>query len=74
MINKFKKDVEYCKCPACNTSYVLFKCSAPDIPFLHRVCITCGSPMEVANPFYIEEVEYVCIDSDDSDSRLPSCP
>lgn len=74
MINKFKPSHESIDCPACGTSYVLFKDSAPDIPLLHRVCITCGSPIEVTNPYYIEEAEYVCIDSGNCDSRLPSCP
>ena len=74
MINKFKPNCQTFDCPICNTSYVIFKGDAGDIPVLHRYCLTCGSHFEVANPFYIEEVEYVCVDSGDSDSRLPSCP
>ena len=74
MINKFKLPTEIIYCPMCGTGYALFKDCAPDIPLLHRVCITCRSPIEVSNPFYIEEVEYVCVDSCDGDSRLPSCP
>lgn len=74
MINRSKLPTEMVYCPVCGAGYALFKDSAPDVPLIHSVCITCGSPIEVSNPFYIEEAEYVCIDSGDGDSRLPSCP
>lgn len=73
MMNGFKPNSVTLECPECGTSYVMFKGDACDIPILHRNCITCGCWFEVSNPFYIEEAEYVCIDSGDSDSRLPSC-